>query len=111
MKYIKFIFSGLFVFLSFSLISSCVSKKERCEQVAFAMYQNGFIDSKTYRSQSVQNLCIYEWDTKCIPSVHGKANCDRIKNNEEWRDCILDASSKAEMNACGAPYMKPEKFR
>ena len=98
----------LIVLSTITSFSSCTSKKERCDQIAMAMMKYNFIDHKTYDSGSIQNACQMEWDTKCLVSVHGAC---QFKDNSEWRECILDATSKAEMNPCGMLYLKGDKFR
>jgi hypothetical protein len=92
----------------FSTLASCTSKEERCDQVAFALMKNGYINNQAYQSKGIQRACVKEWDTVCMPSVHG--DCGKIENNGDWRDCILDAKTKEEMSPCGMFYVKAEKF-
>ena len=82
------IFVLLFSLLFASLLSSCTSKEERCNQVAVAMLKYDFIGTNQYHTQSVQNMCKTYWD---------------YPGNDTWRDCILDASSRDQMNRCGMP--------
>ena len=101
------IFLLLFSVFLLTSLSSCTNKEERCDQVAFALYKNGYISNNAYQSKGIQKACIQEWDTVCIESKHGKC---KFKDNSEWRDCILDAKSKAEMNPCGMFFVKGAKF-
>ena len=96
---------SLFLFTS---LTSCTNKEERCDQVALALMKKGYISNAKYQSKVMQNQCVQEWDTVCLEEFHGKCKFD---DNSEWRDCILDAKTKAEMGPCGFPYSKPEKFR
>jgi len=106
----KSFISVLVLFASLILLtslSSCTSKEDRCEQVAFALYSNSFINNKTYQSKGIQTACVQQWDTVCIEAIHGSC---KFKDNSEWRSCILDAKSKADMNPCGMFYVKGDKF-
>ncbi len=109
MKHTKLLILILLTVFVFPAISSCTSKEERCDQVAFAMMKYGYIPNRVYQSKGIQKACVQQWDTVCIPSVHG--DCGKIKDNSDWRDCILDADSKEEMSPCGFMYIKAAKFR
>ena len=95
-------------FFLLTTLTSCTNKSEQCEQVAFAMKKYGFVSNSQYHSGGMQNLCQHEWDTVCLEVNHGTCT---FKDNAGWRDCILDARSKASMNKCGSPYIKGDKFQ
>ncbi len=86
---------GMILALLLSL-TGCTDKKERCDQIVFNMKKYGFIRHGQYQAGGLQALCVKEWDTK---------------GNDEWRECMLSASSKAELNKCGWLEMKPDKFQ
>ena len=109
MKHIKLLILILLMVFIYPTLSSCTSKEERCDQVAFALMKYGYIKNRVYQNKGIQRACVAQWDTVCIPSEHG-GDCGKIKDNSEWRDCILDANSKAEMNPCGFMYFKAAKF-
>ena len=73
-------------FLSIAGLSSCTSKEERCDQVAVAMLNKNFLKSNVYHSKKWQKMCIKYWE---------------YEGNDDWRDCILGAKSRAKMNKCG----------
>ena len=80
-------------FLLISMLSSCTSKEERCNQVAVAMLKYDFINSIDYHNKKWNNICLNYWS---------------YDGNDTWRDCILDATSREVMNKCGVPTtLKP----
>ncbi len=83
-------FVTLLIFVVFtSFLSSCTSKEERCEQIAFAMMKQKAITMSKYRSQAVQRQCVKHYDDR---------------GYSEWRSCMLSAEdSLSEMQQCKIP--------
>ncbi len=83
-------FLFLLVFILFaSFLSSCTSKEDRCEQIAFAMMKQNAITASKYRSQAVQRQCVKHYDDR---------------GYGDWRSCMLSAEdSLKEMQECKIP--------
>jgi len=70
-------------------LTSCVSREDRCEQIAFAMMKKQAISVSKYRSQAIQNACVKYYDERGYSS---------------WRSCMLSAeNSLKEMQQCKIP--------
>ena len=84
----SFIFFLIFIILA-SFLSSCTSKEDRCEQIAFAMMKRKAIKVSKYRSQVIQRQCVKHYDDR---------------GYSEWRSCMLSAeNSLKEMQKCKIP--------
>lgn len=83
-------FLFLLVFILFaSSVSSCTSKEDRCEQIAFAMMKQKAITMSKYHRQSVQKQCVKHYDDR---------------GYSDWRSCMLSAeNSLSEMKECKIP--------
>ena len=84
----SFIFILIFILFA-SFLSSCTSKEDRCEQIAFAMMKQKAITMSKYHSQTIQKQCVKHYDDR---------------GYSEWRSCMLSAEdSLSEMQKCKIP--------